>query len=65
VSEPVNLRKRELECMRLAADCMQLAAEIRNPALRSHFVRMASEWSTLAVEGPSSGTQTKISPTDF
>jgi hypothetical protein len=59
VSEPVNLRKRELECMRLAADCMELAAEIRNPALQSHFVRMANEWSTLAVEGPISDTQIK------
>jgi hypothetical protein len=62
VSGPVNLRRRELECMRLAADCMELAGEIRNPALRSHFVRMAGEWSTLAVEGPD--TRTKSSPTD-
>jgi hypothetical protein len=63
VSEPVSLRKHELECMRLAADCMQLASKIRSPALQSHFVRMASEWSTLAVEGPNTDTQTKISPT--
>jgi hypothetical protein len=65
VSKPVNLRKRELECMRLAADYMQLAAEIRNPALQSHFLWMASEWSTLAVEGRNTDTQTKISQTDF
>jgi hypothetical protein len=65
VSEPVDLRKHELECMRLAANCMELAAEARSPALRSHFVRMAREWSTLAVEGPNKDTQTKTSPTDF
>jgi hypothetical protein len=64
VSEPVNCQKRELECMRLAADCMELAGEIRNPALQSHFVRMAEEWSTLAVEGPNTDTQTKTLPTD-
>ena len=62
VSELVKMRKRELECMRLAADCMELAGEIRNPALQSHFVRMAEEWSTLAVEGPNTDVQT--SPTD-
>jgi hypothetical protein len=60
VFEPVNCRKRELECLRLAADCMELAAEIRNPVLQSHFVRMTGEWSTLAVEGPNTDTQTKI-----
>ncbi len=64
MSEPVNLRKRELECLRLAADCMELAGEIRNTALQSHFVRIAEEWSTLAVEGLNTDTQTKILPTD-
>ena len=52
MSKPVNLRKRELECMRLAADCMQLASQLRSPVLQSHFVRMACKWSTVAAEEP-------------
>ena len=59
MSEPVNRRKRELECMRLAASCMQLAGDVQSPALQSHFVRMAREWSSSAVQGPNTDTQTK------
>ena len=59
MSEPVNWRKHELECVRLAADCMQLAGDVHSPALQSHFVRMARKWSSLAVQGPNTDTQTK------
>ena len=59
MSEPVNWRKHELECVRLAANCMQLADDVHSPALQSHFVRMAREWSSLAVQGPNADTQTK------
>jgi hypothetical protein len=58
VSEPVNWRKHELECMRLAASCMQLAGDVHSPALQSHFVRMARQWSSLADHG-NTDTQTK------
>jgi hypothetical protein len=59
VSEPVNRRKHELEYMRLAANCMQLAGDVQSPALQSHFVRMAREWSRLAAHGPNTDIQTK------
>jgi hypothetical protein len=52
-------QKHALECLRLAADCMQLAGDLRNPALQSHFARMARVWSDLAVRGPSPDTQTE------
>jgi hypothetical protein len=52
VSESDNSRKHALECLRLEADCMQLAGVIHDPALQRHFVRMAREWSSLAVRGP-------------
>ena len=50
MSETVNWRKHELECMRMAADCMQLAGDVQNPALQSHFVRMARVWSNWRFE---------------
>jgi hypothetical protein len=56
VSESDYSRKHALECLRLEADCMQLAGDIQNPALQSHFVRMARVWSSLAVQGPKAGT---------
>jgi hypothetical protein len=59
VSESDYSRKHALERMRMAADCMQLAGDIQNPALQSHFVRMARVWSDLAVRGPSADTQTE------
>jgi hypothetical protein len=52
VSDSDNSRKRALECMRLVADCMQLAGDVHSPIMQSHFLRMASEWRTLADEGP-------------
>ena len=55
-----NSRKHALECLRLAADCMQLAGgDVHNPALQTHFVRMAREWSSLAVQGSNANTQTE------
>jgi hypothetical protein len=54
-----NSRKYALECERLAADCMQLAGDVHSPALRTHFVRMAREWSSLAVQEPIVDIQTE------
>jgi len=48
VSESYHLRKRGLECLRLAADCKQLARDAQSPALQSHFLRMAKLWPALA-----------------
>jgi hypothetical protein len=56
VSESVNWRKHELECIRLAADCMQLVGNVDSPALQSHFLRMAWVWSDRAVRGPGADT---------
>jgi hypothetical protein len=54
MSERDNRRKHDLECLRLASDCMQLADDVDRPVLRSHFIRMAREWTTLAEGGPKS-----------
>jgi hypothetical protein len=51
MSQSTRLRKQELECLRLEADCLQLADAIHDPSLRSHFIRMAKEWSILAAWG--------------
>jgi hypothetical protein len=59
MAETNNSRKRALECTRLAADCMQLVSDVHNPALQSHFLRMARVWSDRAVRGPSKDAQTK------
>ena len=59
MSEPDKSQKHELECMRLAADCMQLAGDVHSPALQSHFLRMAREWSILADQRPNTDTQIK------
>jgi hypothetical protein len=59
VSESDHPQKHALECMRMAADCMQLAGDLQNPALQSHFVRMARVWSDLAVRGPNADTRTE------
>ena len=58
MSETVNWRKHELECVRMATDCMQLAGDVQNPALQSHFARLARVWSDLAVRGPNADTRT-------
>jgi hypothetical protein len=57
VSESDYSRKHALECMRLAADSMQLAGDSHDPALQSHFVRMARVWSDRAVRGPNGDTR--------
>jgi hypothetical protein len=51
-----NLRKRTLECMRLAADCTQLARDAHSSDLRSHFLRMAETWDALADQALSADT---------
>jgi hypothetical protein len=51
VSESANVRKQELECLRLEADCLKLADVVHSPPLKSHFTRMAKKWSTLAAWG--------------
>jgi hypothetical protein len=59
VSESDHWQQHALECMRMAADCMQLAGDLQNPALQSHFVRMARVWSDRAVRGPNPDTRTE------
>jgi hypothetical protein len=59
VAETDYSRKHALECIRLAADSMQLAADVQNPALQSHFVRMATVWSDRAVRGRNVDTRTE------
>jgi hypothetical protein len=56
VSETDYSKRHALECLRLAADCMQLVSDVHNPALQSHFLRMAREWTSLAVQGPNANT---------
>jgi hypothetical protein len=51
MSSSFGSRRYELECLRLASDCMQLACDVPNPALNSHFVRMAKVWQDLAERG--------------
>jgi hypothetical protein len=52
-------RKHALECLRLASDCKQLATDVHDPALQSHFVRMAGLWSDLAVRDPNADIQSE------
>ena len=59
MSESDYSRRHALECLRMAADCMQLAGDVQNPALQSHFARMARVWSDLAVRGPNADTRTE------
>jgi hypothetical protein len=59
VSDSNHSRKHALECLRLAADCMQLAGDVHGHALQTHFVRMAREWTGLAVQGSDADTQTE------
>jgi hypothetical protein len=65
VSETDYSRKHALECMRMASECMQLAGELQDPALQSHFVRMAKVWTDLAVRGPNAGTRTELGYSDL
>lgn len=51
MSDQANLRKLELECLRLETDCRELARAIDSPSLKAHFTQMAEKWSTLAAWG--------------
>jgi hypothetical protein len=59
VSDTDYSKRHALECLRLAADCMQLVGDVDHPALQSHFLRMAREWTSLAVQGPNANTTTE------
>lgn len=39
-----------LMCLRLAEDCKDLAANVSEPELRTHFLRMAALWAELAAQ---------------
>jgi hypothetical protein len=43
-----DVHKYAVMCMRLAAECIALAADVPEPDLRDHFLRMASKWTALA-----------------
>lgn len=55
-----NLRKHDVECLRLAADCMQLASELVG-SWQQHFLQMAEHWTALAESGPDMHAPTKTS----
>ena len=61
MSASANLRKQELECLRLEAECLQLADAVHSPSLKLHFIGMAKKLSALAVGDLSTDTETKIS----
>lgn len=48
MSETENLQKHALACMRMAAECRALAADVCDPDLRAHFLRLASMWAERA-----------------
>jgi len=43
-----NVQRYALMCLRLAEDCKNLAADVPEPDLRAHFLRMAGMWMELA-----------------
>ena len=43
-----SVKKYALMCMRFAAECKGLAADVPEPDLRAHFLRLASMWTELA-----------------
>jgi hypothetical protein len=43
-----NVEKYALLCLLLAAECRGLAADVPEPDLRAHFLRMARTWTELA-----------------
>ena len=55
MSGSAALRKQELECLRLEVDCRRLAGAVDSPALKSHFLHLASKWSALAAWGLAHG----------
>jgi hypothetical protein len=48
MSESENLQKHTVACMRMAAECRSLAADVHEPDLRAHLLRLASMWTELA-----------------
>jgi hypothetical protein len=48
VSESYKFQKYALLCLRLAAECRGLAADVREPDLKEHFLRLAGMWAELA-----------------
>ena len=59
MSDSEYSRKPDLEGMRLASDLTQLASNTASPASRSHFLRMAKVWTSLAEFGPDAHTATR------
>ena len=59
-----NLRKHDVECLRLAADCMQLAGDLVGP-WQQHFLQMAKHWAALAERGPDMDVRAKTSARRF
>lgn len=51
MTKAAQSQKHALECLRLESECKQLAGSMGDPALRSHFNRMALGWNDLAHEG--------------
>jgi hypothetical protein len=43
-----SVKNYALICMRFAAECRGLAADVPEPDLRAHFLRMAGAWTELA-----------------
>jgi hypothetical protein len=43
-----DVHRYELMCIRLAAECRGSAANVPEPGLRAHFLRLASMWTELA-----------------
>ena len=46
-----NLRKHDLDCLRLASDLTQLANDALSPTLRSHLLQMARACTGLVERG--------------
>jgi hypothetical protein len=61
MSDPKQLRKHALECLRLQADCMELATVAPSGNLQSHFVNMARFWGAKAVSGSSANAGPEMS----
>ena len=55
MSESANVRKQELECLRLEKDCLRLADAVPSPFLKSHFTTLAKIFSSLAAWGLEQG----------
>jgi hypothetical protein len=60
-----SVKNYALICMRFAAECRGLAADVPEPDLRAHFLRMAGAWTELAdmPRTPSRSPECKPEPT--